>query len=123
MNSTLGNFQNKLADLPVLKNLRYENIFRVYTNKNNQYYYNLLQSVFMPENLNEEYVYYQSINSKTPWTLISFNAYRTVELWWLICLTNQIFNPVKFPDRGTVLKIIKPQYVPNILNEIKQALK
>lgn len=123
MNSTLGNFQNKLADLPVLKNLRYENIFRVYTNKDNQYYYNLLQSVFMPDNLNEEYVYYQSINSKTPWTLISFNAYRTVELWWLICLTNQIFNPVKFPDRGTVLKIIKPQYVPNILNEIKQALK
>lgn len=123
MNDTLGKFQNKLADLPVLKNLRYENIFKIYKNEDNLYYYNLLQSIFLPENLNEDLIYYQSINSKTPWTLISFNAYKTIELWWLICLTNQIFNPVKFPDRGTVLKIIKPQYVPNVLNEIKQALK
>lgn len=121
--STLGNYQNKLADLPVLKNLRYENIFRVYKNKDNNYYYNLLQSIFLPEKLNEDLIYYQSVNSKTPWTLISFNAYKTIELWWLICLTNQVFNPIKFPDRGTILKIIKPQYVPNILNEVKQALK
>ena len=120
---SLGTYQNKLSDLPVLKNLRYENIFKVYTTGNSQYYYNLLQSIFLPEKLNSDLIYYQSLNTKTPWTVVSFNAYKTIELWWLICLSNQIYNPVKFPDRGAVLKIIKPQYVPNILNEIKQALK
>lgn len=119
-----GNYQNKIKALPSLKNTRYENIFKLYQTENiNQYYYNLLQSIYLPENINEDFVYYQLVNDKIPWTIISFNAYKTIDLWWLICLTNKVYNPVKYPDRGTLLKIIKPLYVNTILNEIKLSLK
>jgi len=119
-----GNFQNKIKALPPLKNTRYENIFKLYKiGEKSQYYYNLLQSIYLPENLNEDFVYYQLVNDKIPWTIISYNAYKTIELWWLICLTNKIFNPIKYPDRGTLLKIIKPIYVNTVLNEIKLSLK
>jgi hypothetical protein len=119
-----GNFQNKIKALTPLKNTRYENIFKLYkTGDKSQYFYNLLQSIYLPENLNEDFIYYQLVNDKIPWTIISYNAYKTIELWWLICLTNKIYNPVKYPDRGTLLKIIKPIYVNTVLNEIKLSLK
>jgi hypothetical protein len=118
-----GTFQNSIKGLPALKSTRYENIFKLYTNDAGQYYYNLLQSVFLPDIINEDYVYYQQITTKMPWTMVSYNAYQTIELWWLICLANKVFNPVKFPDRGTLIKVIKPQYVSTVLNEIKLALK
>jgi len=118
----IGTRQNSISDLPQLKTTRYENIFKLYKTGKDQYYYNLLQSVFMPDKIDESLVYYQQITSKAPWTIVSFNAYKTIDLWWLICLTNKIFNPIKFPEAGTVIKIIKPQYVPTILNELKNNL-
>lgn len=121
--STTGNYQNKIDNLKPLKATRYENIFKLYTNNDSQYYYNLLQSIYLPENINEEFVYYQLVNESLPWTIISFNAYKTIDLWWLICLTNNIYNPVKFPDKGSLIKIIKPSYVNTVLNEIKLNLK
>jgi hypothetical protein len=118
-----GSFQNNLKELPGLKNTRYENIFKLYQTKNSQYYYNLIQSIFLPDSINEEYLYYQQVTNKMPWTTVSYNAYKTIDLWWLICLTNKIYNPLDFPIQGTLLKIIKPDYVGSVLNEIRIALK
>jgi hypothetical protein len=117
-----GQFQNSITDLPNLNSIRYENIFKVYKNKDNQYYYNLLQSLFLPDNIDETKIYNMLISSRMPWTTVSFNAYRTIELWWLVCLTNQIYNPVDFAKAGSSLKIIKTQYVPGIIYEIKNTL-
>jgi len=118
-----GQFQNNIKTLPPLKSTRYENILKIYTSENNKYFYNLIQSVFLPENINPEYLFYQQVSYKMAWTTISYNAYKTIDLWWLVCLTNKIFNPVKLPEKGTLLKIIKPQYVSTVLSEIKSALK
>lgn len=121
--SSTGNYQNKIQGLKPLKSTRYENIFKLYSNSNSQFYYNLLQSIYLPENINEDFVYYQLVSESIPWTIISFNAYKTIDLWWLICLANNIYNPVKFPDKGSLIKIIKPSYVNTVLNEIKLNLK
>jgi len=117
-----GQFQNSITDLPSLNSIRYENIFKIYKNKDNQYYYNLLQSLFLPNNIDGTKFYNMLISSRMPWTTVSFNAYKTIELWWLICLTNQIYNPVDFAKAGSSLKIIKTQYVPGIIYEIKNTL-
>jgi hypothetical protein len=117
-----GQFQNSIIDLPSLNSIRYENIFKLYKNKDNQYYYNLLQSLFLPDNIDETKIYNMLISSRMPWTTVSFNAYKTIELWWLVCLTNQIYNPVDFVKAGSSLKIIKTQYVPGIIYEIKNTL-
>ena len=62
------------------------------------------------------------IQENLPWTTISFNAYGNIELWWLIMLVNKIYNPIKGATSGMVLKIIKPEFIPSILQEIKNAL-
>jgi len=118
-----GQFQSQLNTLPVLKSYRYENIFKLYKTQNDQYYYNLLQSVVLPDKIDEDYIYYQLVTKKMPWTSVSFNAYKTIELWWLICLANKINNPVMLPEENKLIKLIKPQYVPTVINEITQAVR
>jgi len=117
-----GNFQNNIDDLPRLNSTRYENIFKIYKEKDIYYYYNIIQSLYLPSNIDEEKVYYMVISNRMPWTTISYNAYKTIDLWWLICLANSIYNPVEFPRAGTSVRVIKSVYVNDILKDIKTYL-
>jgi hypothetical protein len=37
--------------------------------------------------------------------LISYKSYKTVKYWWLICLVNNISNPLTDIEEGMILKI------------------
>jgi hypothetical protein len=39
------------------------------------------------------------------WDLISYKYYRTVKLWWFICLANKIRNPLFILPAGSAIKI------------------
>lgn len=117
-----GQFQNLITELTPLRAFRYENIFKLYQTKDGQYFYNILQSLALPDKINNDFIYYMQVTASIPWSVISYNAYKTTELWWLICLINNIINPIKAPSDGTLIKVIKPQYVMKIISEITRAL-
>ncbi len=119
----LGKYQGEIKDLPSLGRIRYENIFKMYETPNRQYYYNLLQSLYINGQIDSTKIYYMPVREYLPWSIISHNAYGTIELWWLIALVNEIYNPVKQPEVGTVLKIVRPEYVETVLTEINNALR
>lgn len=113
--------QNNLTELPELDSFRYENLFNIYQNSSDQYFYNLLAKVNFPDNIAKEYyTNYRVPHTGMPYTLISYKIYNTISLWWLICSVNKITNPINFPEANTELKILKPQYVRGILQSIKQ---
>jgi len=118
----LGQYQSQIGDLPDLSKYNYENIFRLYKTNNNQYYYNLLQSIYIDGEIDKTKVFYITVKEQLPWSIISYNAYGTVFLWWLIALVNNIFNPIVSPKPGTVLKVIRPQYLTVVLDEINRSL-
>jgi len=122
-NMDLGQFQNSIPVLPQLNSFRYERIFKMFTTDQKQYFYNLLQSVYLPDNIDDTTVYFMHVQENMPWTTVSFKAYGNIELWWLIMLVNKIYNPLQPATAGMVLKIIKPEYVSSILQEISNALK
>lgn len=116
--------QNEIKDLPKLSVYRYENFFNIYTDdKSDMRFYNLLRNinVFSANNtvLEDEYL----IQYDDSWTYISYKAYNTTELWWLICAYNQIQNPIKMPQAGTKIKILKSEYVNLVLTELNKQLK
>ena len=117
-----GKYQNSIPQLAKLNAFRYERIFKMHSTEQNQYYYNLLQSIYLPDEIDESKLFYLTIKENLPWTTISYNAYGNIELWWLIMLTNKIYNPLKSVTTGTVLKFIKPQYIQTILKEISNSL-
>ena len=83
------------------------------------YSYNILRTVKIPENLDPSTFTYVKIAGKMSWTALSFAEYRTIRLWWLICVANGILNPVLLPEPGTVVKIITPASVRTVINTIK----
>jgi prophage DNA circulation protein len=73
--------------------------------------------------MNDSYYSTYRVKSNSPLTALSFKFYNTIKLWWLIVLANNINNPVSFIPPGTTLKVIKPQFVPQILESIQAQLK
>jgi len=118
MNQTPSN-QNNINVLPSLESFRYENIFNVYQNDNSDYFYNILAKTNFPANLDPSYYNVYTVpHGEMSYTLISYNLYGTTLLWWLICSVNNIQNPVFFPQAGTQLKYLTPQYVRQILAQL-----
>ena len=115
-----GTYQSNIAGLPKLGNNRYENIFKLYTDEDNQYFYNLKKSITFPDDINEEFIDFFTLDVLVPWTIISYNIYGTIFLGWSITEINKISNPVILPETGTVLKYIKLQYMKQILSQINQ---
>ena len=68
---------------------------------------------------NATFFYYYRVEGNSTWTRICFDHYGTIQLWWLICLVNKIMNPVTSPEPGTVIRILKPQYVSEVVDQIK----
>jgi hypothetical protein len=105
---------------------RYENIFNMYafTNENNDAYvfYNILNKVKIPEDLDESVFEYYKIDSEMPLTTISYRIYRSQHLWWLIMAVNNIKNPIKLIERASIIKVIKVNYLDTVLESLKQKL-
>jgi hypothetical protein len=118
--SALGDFQKDVLSLQRPSEFQYENFFRMYLTEDSQYFYNLLSfSVYVLDELDPSTYYEITIDRKLPWTAISYNEYRNIDLWWLIMVVNKIYNPLSFPDQGSKIKIIYPQYVKIILTKLK----
>lgn len=115
-----GTYQTNIIGLPNLGNNRYENIFKVYTDEDKFYYYNLKTSITFPDDIDDEFIDYFTLDVQVPWSIISYNIYGTIFLWWSITEINKISNPVILPERGVLLKYIKPKYIKQVLSQITQ---
>lgn len=112
--------QNDIEELPPLKITRLENLFNIYLDEKNRFFYNLLRTVYFDEQSipPEIYKYYTVMNGDT-YTFISYKVYGTIDLWWLVCSLNNINNPTQIPEPGTRLKILFTDYLSNILTAVK----
>ena len=113
-----GQYQSSIENLPILGNNRYENIFKLYQTEDREYYYNLKTSITFPSDIDDLYIDTFTLDRNVPWTIISYNIYGSIFLWWCITELNKISNPVILPKTGTVIKYIKPQYIKEIITQI-----
>ena len=119
-----GQYQNYIQDLPGLEIYRYENIFKVFqTDDKNFYFYNIINNIKMPDNINDSVFDLMMLQSNIPLTTLSYQIYGTTYLWWLICIMNNIQNPFDINNSGKVIKVLKKQYLKPVLNAIKQQLQ
>jgi hypothetical protein len=114
--------QNSFSDLPKISLYRYENFFNIYSDDNGFKFYNILRSInlFPSNNSDAEDVYH--ITPNDTWHLISYKYYNTMDLWWLVCVYNQISNPVKMLEVGTKIKLLKSNYVSTVISELNKQI-
>lgn len=111
-------FQDNINELPKLKPENFENIFHVYQDKNDLYFYNLLQTIHFPQNLPASYFQQYSVTYGDTWPYISYKVYGDIKLWWIIALANNIINPIEPLIPSTILKIPNVNVVSEILTQI-----
>jgi hypothetical protein len=120
----VGDYQNDIADLDPISDERYENIFKVYniTDPDKGYYfYNILNKINIPSNIDESLLGFFDLDTKLPWTTFSYKIYRSQYLWWLIFLLNKPEN-IFYAEPGIRYKYLLPEYVNIVLNNILEQL-
>lgn len=113
-----GKAQNEITDLATLSRNLYENIFNVnLIEDNNVYFYNLLNKVIFPDDISDEFTDKITLMSDKPWTMLSFQLYGTINLWWTVYLLNKPDYIFKAQANNTY-KFIKSKYITSVLNRI-----
>lgn len=121
--SALGPYKTEIDNNTVINDFDYENFLRIYLTKGNRYFFNLLSNTITYNGEMDAATYYNiTVNKRVPWTVISYNEYRTISLWWIICVVNKIDNPVELPAQGSTLKIPYPKFVKILLNTINESI-
>jgi hypothetical protein len=121
--STIGDYPRDVDTLQNLGEFKYENFLKLYLTENDQYFYNLQSfCVYFLDEIDTSTYYEIFIEKSMPWTAISYNEYRTMDLWWLIMAVNKIHNPMEFPESGSRIKILYPQYVRQVISKLKNEL-
>lgn len=112
----------KTNDIPrvqyKISTANFENVLDVFTDTDGQYFYNLLKTLNVPEDLDPDYYDIHIVKYGDMWPTIAYKYYGNVVLWWLVCATNQIQDPSTNPLVGSSIKIIKPHYVTKILSDL-----
>lgn len=118
-----GQFQNDINNTPRLNQYNFENIFKVYTDDDTEsLYYNISNSLFFPNELSlDTYFNYHVPGKGLSWNYLSYIHYGTIRLWWLLCALNNVDNPMIFPAPGSYIKVLKPNVLRDVLQQIQQA--
>jgi len=118
----LGQYNTEIDSLSGVEYNRYENIFKVYTQQTDGkefYFYNILNKVEFPKNMNSTYFDLHTVKARTPLTTVSYELYETIHNWWIIYLNNKdILKNQFYVEGGTQLKFIRPEFLPFIFNEL-----
>jgi hypothetical protein len=114
----------KQLDIPDIRHNSYDfaNLFNVYTGSNGNYFFNINRTLYVTggnDMMPSVYSLYMVQYGDT-WTNISYTYYGTIELWWIICKFNDVYNPVSLPVEGTKIKIPTIDVVQSIIDNIKQ---
>jgi len=111
-------YQNSIKELPRLQQDRYENIFQIYQDKDDKYYYNLLETIVFPENLPDGIFGEYNVTPGDTLPFISHKLFGTINLWWVVALVNKINNPTETLEPGTLLKVPSVDIIREILVQI-----
>ena len=118
----LGKYQNEVTTLSAMKLGMYENIFKVYTQPTSDkqfYFYNILNKIDFPENLDSNSFGLHTVKGRLPLTTVSYHIYDDINLWWILYLNNLTALRNKFyVDGGVQLKFIKPEFLGFIYAEM-----
>ena len=108
----LGKYQDDVPALSSLDIVDYERIFKVHTASvdNKQFYfYNILNKIEFPENIDSSILELYTAKSKEPLTTTSYNLYGDIKSWWMIYLLNKnVLKTQFFVEGGQQLKYIIP---------------
>ena len=103
-----------------LSNSSFLSMFNIMKDDDGTLFLNIFRSYEIDPSVFADILYYSTYEVENEdWVeLISYKTYGIVDLWWAVCLMNNIRNPFEDFNVGTNLKILKNDYVPQLIKEL-----
>lgn len=105
---------------PKLSSYNMASIFNFYRDDDGFDFFNILKRINLNiDNYNDKEVFSEYLlTAGDTFTKIAQNYYDNIELWWLVCLVNNINNPFIKLSPQTKIYLLKPNYVTKLLDQI-----
>lgn len=98
----------------------YENIFHTYATTEGIPFNLLSRAVRMPSDMTLDIYSTKFINANTPWTILSYMIYGTIDNWWMLNLLNP--SMPFYAIEGNKIYYVKPKYVDIVKKAIGNSL-
>lgn len=103
-----------------IHNSSFLNLFPI-LNDNGQYVYNIFRPYVMNDTiLNDRNFEYTVLRNGEWWENIAYDYYSNPDLWWLLCLANNVVNPFEEIDEGGSVYMLKSQFLNLLYSDMEK---
>lgn len=95
----------------------YSNLFNGYYTEEGIPFYLLDKSVIFPSDKSLDIYAKMYVDDDTPWTIMSYKLYGTIEYWWVLNSLNK--EMIFYAERGKEILVIHPDIIEDVLKKIK----
>lgn len=86
-----------------------------------EYFLNIFKSFEVEDTLLSNGMNLLNLTVLDPWwENMAYTNYGDPELWWLICLTNNVLNPFEEVEIGMNILAVKKQYLPYVHRDMER---
>ena len=98
------------------------NLFNILQDENLNKLLNIWRTYSINDQLINDTTYYDflEVDNTCFWDNISYQVYKTPYLWWVLCMTNSIYNPFEDLNPGDLIKILREKYLYQLFKELKE---
>ena len=122
----IGLYISEIPSITEVENVSYENFFKIHVYNDEFAFFNLLKKINIltsTNDVNPALFSIYNVDVEIPWVVLSYKIYGTLNLWWLLCLVNNVQDATKNPQLGTRIKAVKPEFVNTIIKQINIQLR
>lgn len=104
-----------------LNNISHLKLFNILEDVDKTKLLNIWRSFTFNEDVIDNTPYYETyeVENEDWWDNIAYKFYDTPNLWWVIAMMNNIVNPFEELEIGSNIKILREQYLYQLLKEIR----
>lgn len=91
-------------------------IFNHYTSSEGVPFISLSKNITFPTDDSLDFYEWMYVSDDTPWTILSYEIYGTIEYWWILSSINNNF--IFYVPGGNEIKYIPKTYIKDLLEKI-----
>ena len=82
---------------------------------------NIFRSYAINDSVKNDIVFYDTyeIDNKDFWENIADKVHDNINLWWVVCLINNVINPFEELEDGKNIKILRNYYISYLMREMR----
>lgn len=104
-----------------LSNVSQLKLFNILRDENQVLLQNIWRSYSLNETIRDETIFYNTYEMQDDdwWENAAYQFYGTPNLWWVLCIMNNVENPFEEINPGQQTKILRNSYIYQLIKEIE----